>query len=284
MGKPHFLRRAAVLFCLILCITSASALTPDGYPLLEGMDVSVWQGEIDFSAAAQSGIQVVYIRAGYGEQEDTAFRTHYTQARAAGLHIGFYHYLTAETEDEAVRQARLFAERIRGLDYDCRPAMDYESFRGLPAAQVNAVALAFLRELKTLTGQTPLVYSDVYAANEIFDSAVARYPLWAADYGPEEPAVTAHWTSWAGFQYTDAGQVAGVVGAVDRDRFTYRILVDRCPDSDPQPPQETIYTVKAGDTLWAIAHRFGSTVAAIVAENHLTNPDLIYPGQVLRIP
>ena len=44
------------------------------------------------------------------------------------------------------------------------------------------------------------------------------------------------------------------------------------------------YTVKAGDTLWAIAHRFGSTVAAIVAENHLTNPDLIYPGQVLRIP
>lgn len=155
MGKPHFLRRAAVLFCLILCITSASALTPDGYPLLEGMDVSVWQGEIDFSAAARAGIQVVYIRAGYGEQEDTAFRTHYTQARAAGLHIGFYHYLTAETEDEAVRQARLFAERIRGLDYDCRPAMDYESFRGLPAAQVNAVALAFLRELKTLTGKRP---------------------------------------------------------------------------------------------------------------------------------
>lgn len=284
MGKSHFLRRAAALFCLLLCITPAAALSPDGYPLLEGIDVSVWQGEVDFSAVSRDGIEVVYIRAGYGEQEDSFFRTHYEQAHAAGLHIGFYHYLTAETEDEAIRQARLFAERIHGLDYDCRPAMDYEAFRGLSAAQVNAVAHTFLQTLESLTGQTPLVYSDAYAANEIFDASVARYPLWVADYGPEEPAVDTHWTSWAGFQYTDAGRVAGVEGAVDRDRFTTRVLVDRCPAPTPQPPQNTTYTVRPGDTLWGIAHRFGSTVKAIAEENQLANPGLIYPGQILRIP
>ena len=59
-----------------------------------------------------------------------------------------------------------------------------------------------------------------------------------------------------------------------------RITVDR----DDSNPSETItYTVKSGDTLSAIARRYGTTVAAIVAENNISNPNLIYVGQVLRI-
>lgn len=56
----------------------------------------------------------------------------------------------------------------------------------------------------------------------------------------------------------------------------------------PQQPKDALtgraYTVQPGDSLWAIAQRFGTTVAAIVAANNIRNPDLIYPGEVLRIP
>ena len=70
----------------------------------------------------------------------------------------------------------------------------------------------------------------------------------------------------------------GVEGCVDRDRFTGDILL--------APPQEQTfsYTVRRGDTLWDLSRRFGTTVEALVRLNHIANPDLIYPGQVLQLP
>ena len=101
--------------------------------------------------------------------------------------------------------------------------------QGLSSAQASAIASAFLEELESLIGQPPMVYTSAYDASHMLDSSVARWPLWAADYGPSQPHVTANWTSWAGFQYTDRGTVSGVSGYVDRDSFTAEIFLSEAP-------------------------------------------------------
>lgn len=272
----------ALLLCAALLAPAmpALALEPSSRPLYAGMDISVYQGEVDFAAARDDGIEVVYIRASYGSDGvDSYLQSHYQGARAAGLHIGFYHFLYARTVEEARAEARFFASQLSGLDYDCRPVLDIEELSGLSDAQASAIAVAFLEELETLTGQHPMVYANAYDASDVLDGSVARWPLWAADYGPAQPDVTANWTAWAGFQYTDRGTVDGVRGYVDRDSFTAEIFLAQAP-----APAADTYTVRRGDTLWGIARRYNTTVGALAGLNHIANPNLIYPGQVLNLP
>lgn len=71
-----------------------------------GIDVSMWQGDIDFEEVAESGMDTVYIRSGLGsDYTDPYFEQNYERARAAGLNVGFYHYVTARTVSQAEYQA-----------------------------------------------------------------------------------------------------------------------------------------------------------------------------------
>ena len=275
-------RLTAVFLAAVLILTPCAALGPAESAVYSGIDVSVYQGEIDFQRAAASGVQVVYIRAGYGTTADRNFERNWKAAREAGLHVGFYLYVTARTAEQARGQARFFSSLIAGTGYDCRPAMDFENFSGLSRAEVNAVGLAFLQELEEQTGQRPLVYTDAYAADTVWQGGVGKYPLWAADYGPGEPDITSGiWSGWTGFQYSDAGKIPGIAGNVDLDRFTAGVFLN----AESAPGGETVrYAVQPGDTLWGIAQRYGTTVAALANLNHIENPNLIYPGQTLIIP
>lgn len=203
---------------------------------LEGIDVSHWEGRSDFSEVRRDGIRIVYIKASEGDRGvDPDFERNYREAQIAGLKVGFYHYLTARTAEEGREQARHFASVIREKQYEACPVMDFESFGSLEREQINTVALAFLRELETLTEKKVAVYSDASNAANIFDERLAFYPLWIAEYDVERPEMNNDWREWAGWQYTDAGRVRGIDGTVDRDYFTESILADRsavlCPRS-----------------------------------------------------
>ena len=203
---------------------------------LEGIDVSHWEGRSDFSEVRRDGIRIVYIKASEGDRGvDPDFERNYREAQTAGLKVGFYHYLTARTAEEGREQARHFAGVIREKQYEACPVMDFESFGSLEREQINTVALAFLRELETLTEKKVAVYSDASNAANIFDERLAFYPLWIAEYDVERPEMNNDWREWAGWQYTDAGRVRGIDGTVDRDYFTESILADRsavlCPRS-----------------------------------------------------
>lgn len=287
MSLRKYLALALSLLLTVLTAAPALALGPDGPEVCAGVDVSIYQGEIDFDRVRESGVKVVYIRAGEGaDYTDPTFARNAAGARAAGLHYGFYLYVTARSEAEAREQADFFAGLIRGKGYDCRPAMDFEDFSGLSVRAVNAIGLAFLERLAEATGTTPLLYSDAYAADAVWGNALGAYPLWAADYGPDEPDVTSgHWAGWTGFQYADDGRVPGIPDDVDLDRFTGGVFLREDETGHAGTPEDgRLYTVRPGDTLWGIARRYGTTVEALVRENHIPNPNLIYPGQVLRIP
>ena len=215
-------RVCALLLLLSLTVLPAGAQAATH----QGLDVSVWQGEIDFAQVKAAGKTVVYIRAGYGHAEDTRFRENAAKAREAGLKTGFYFYVTAENPAQARQQAAYFAELLREVSYDCRPAVDFEQYGSLSKAELNAIALAFAETLESRTGITPVFYTNAYSAASIWEAELTRYPLWIADYGPSEPASIGHWRSWVGFQYADNGRVPGISGNVDLDRFTDGVFVE----------------------------------------------------------
>ena len=195
---------------------------------IQGIDISHWEGDIDFRRVKQAGIRFVYIKASEGASYiDPDFERNYTEARKQRLKIGFYHYVTARTVDEARVQARHFAEVIRGKKYHGCPVMDFETFGSLTKERINEISLAFLQELREVTGKRVAIYSDANNAKNTFDARLSVYPLWIAQYGVASPDMNNHWRSWAGWQYTDDGRVYGIRGDVDRDYFSEDMLVSR---------------------------------------------------------
>lgn len=294
--KRRLTGAAAVLLACIAALVFAAlvparAIPPSGGRQYRGIDISEFQGEIDFEEVRRSGIEAVYIRIGAGEYTDEYFAENYERAKAAGLKIGFYHYVTARSVDEGRRQARFFASLAAGREPDMRLAMDFEYFGSLSVSQINAISEAYLDELTALTRREAVIYSDLSNARNIFSRALAeKYLLWAAQYGADEPSANGKWREWVGFQYTDEGRVGGIYGNVDRNIFTEGIFLSDSGRIDGEKRTTvrartralTVY-VRAGDTLWAIAREYGTTVEAIARENRIVDPNRIFAGERLRI-
>ena len=294
--KRRLTGAAAVLLACIAALVFAAlvparAIPPSGGRQYRGIDISEFQGEIDFEEVRRSGIEAVYIRVGAGEYTDEYFAENYERAKAAGLKIGFYHYVTARSVEEGRRQARFFASLTAGREPDMRLAMDFEYFGSLSVSQINAISEAYLDELTALTRREAVIYSDLSNARNIFSRALAeKYPLWAAQYGADEPSANGKWREWVGFQYTDEGRVGGIYGNVDRNIFTEGIFLSDSGRIDGEKRTSvrartrtlTVY-VRAGDTLWAIAREYGTTVEAIARENRIADPNRIFAGERLRI-
>ncbi len=275
-----------VLFSFVLCGITAFA---DEAEIFVGIDVSEWQGSIDFNAVKNDGVEVVYIRTGVGDDyQDPYLERNYKGFSDAGVKIGFYHYVTAASKEEAVRQAEFFVSLTENKNPSACLAMDFEYFYGLSDSMINEISRTFLETVEAKSGRKACVYSDAYNAKATF-RGLTQYPLWVADYGKSEPESTGEWKSWSGFQYTDRGKISGIDTFVDRDYFKESILdntgIAVPPQNRPKPPAKkyVTYTVKRGNTLWGIAKKFDTTIAKIAAINRIKNPNLIYTGEILKI-
>lgn len=229
--------RPAILALAVLFIVSTSALAlPASGTTNKGIDVSRYQGAINFAEVKGAGIETVYIRAGEGDSyTDPNFEQNYQDAKAQGLRIGFYYYVTATTEAEGTIQGKRFAALVSGKEYDCRLAMDFEALSGLKRSEINAISLAFLSALSSDSENIAVIYSD-WSNAHTFGNALSNYPLWIAEYGVTEPRDLNAWSSWVGWQYSDDGSVSGISGNVDLDYFTDDILISTSsPTATPEP-------------------------------------------------
>ena len=182
--------------------------------------------------------------------------------------------------------------------------MDYEVFGGVGKEEVNQIASAFIETVEELSGKQVVIYSDLSNARDMFSKELAdKYELWLAYYGDYERLYNTNtsWDNWIGVQYSDKGEVAGINGYVDRDLELSRLNNIENPNliypgeiltipnikvengNEENATGSIYYTVKRGDTLSEIAAKYGVTVSHIVSQNNIQNPNLIYPGEVLRI-
>ena len=203
-----------LIICLLfLCIQiKIYAFNPSSNVIYNGIDVSAWQNEIDFSKVKSEGIKIVYIKSSEGTTYiDPYFERNYQKAKENGLLIGTYHFVRARNISQAINEAEFFASVIEGKQIDCKLAMDFESFGNLSKEEINIIALSFLERLKKITNKEVIVYSNTYTAKNIFSGEITKYPLWIAQYGVSKPTINGNWNTWVGFQYTSQGNIKGII-------------------------------------------------------------------------
>lgn len=282
-----------IILIFIFIGTNSKALEPDSDYLYEGIDVSNWQGYIDFEKVKESGIDIVYIETTVGlDYKNPYFELDYENAKLNGLKVGVYHYVMARSITEARQEARFFSSCISGKNIDCKLAMDFEEFGNLSEEEINEISIAFLEEVEKITGKETIVYSDLYNSQNTFKLS-NHFPLWIAYYGTESELLNynTNWNKWEGRQYTDIGVVAGIQEDVDRDIFTQEILLDdnseikeiKSEIVEKNQSNRIEYTVKIGDTLWQLSQSYNTSVLEIANLNNIINPNLIYVGEKLTI-
>lgn len=297
MLKKIFTIFVSFIFLIYVLPLPVLAFEPSDDKIYQGIDVSGYQGNINYEKVKKAGIEVVYIKSSEGfSYVDSHFERNYEKAKENGLKIGFYHFVTARTEEEAKRQAQFFVSLISKKKVDCKLAMDFESFGNLTKEEINKIGIAFIKKVEELSKKEAVVYSNAYSANHTWQGEITNYPLWIAQYEVKEPQNNGNWKNWVGWQYTDVGRVDGIEAHVDRNKFTKDIFLeetseipdvekpDKPEDGNEKPEGTKTITIQKGDTLSALAIEYGTTVAELVKLNNIENPNLIYAGNGLFVP
>ena len=186
-----------------------------------GIDVSKWNGTIDWNAVKNSGVSYVIIRVGYRGSsqgaliEDPKFKTNIKGATAAGIKVGVYFFTQAVDEVEAVQEASMVLDRISGYKISYPVFLDVEGSGGrgdkIDSATRTAVCKAFCNTIQN-AGYTAGVYANkTWLSKKMDASALSAYKIWLAQYAAA-PTYTGRYDLW---QYRSDGKVSGISGKVD---------------------------------------------------------------------
>ncbi len=205
--------------------------TFDNCDIVYGIDVSKYQGNIDWTSVKEDGIDFTFVRAGYRGYgtagtltKDTYFEKNMQGAIAAGIKTGAYIFSQATNETEAEEEAEYIVNLVSGYQVTMPIVFDFEyaSVNGgaggrlynarLSKAEATAVCAAFCAKVESL-GYTPLIYmnktmleNDVYA-----DELSAQYKIWLANYTTQ----STYFGDYDFWQYSSSGIISGISGKVD---------------------------------------------------------------------
>jgi GH25 family lysozyme M1 (1,4-beta-N-acetylmuramidase)/acylphosphatase len=190
---------------------------------VKGVDVSYYQGHVDWQKVKAHGIAFAVARVADGPSfVDPQFGANWSGMKAAGVVRGTYQFF--RPGHDPIVQADLLIKQINahgGLhDGDLPPALDIEVQDGVSDATLRSRALAWLEHVEAAFKRTPLVYTspgfwDGLAADKTF----AKYTLWVANWQTSCPTMPNSWSHWKFWQDADNGSVPGISGHVDTDKF-----------------------------------------------------------------
>lgn len=185
---------------------------------IKGIDVSKWQGTIDWAKVKASGIDFAILRCSFGRassQKDAMFETNYKNAKAAGMPVGAYHYSYATTVEQAKAEAQLCLNTIKGKTFEYPIYFDIEdpSQSSLSKSTISAIIKAFCKTVEE-AGYYVGIYANLSWLNtKIDDECKKRYDVWLAQWSGE-PTYTGSFGMW---QNSSKGTVPGISGNVDTD-------------------------------------------------------------------
>lgn len=187
---------------------------------LDGIDISKWNGTVDWGKVAASGTDFAFVRVSDGTTSpDPKFAENWQKARAAGIPTGVYQFF--RPNQDPIAQADLLLDAMGPLQPgDLPPVIDVEATGGKSKAQVTAAIHQWIDHVESKLGVRPIIYSGRYFwQDNVGSSDFSSYPLWIAHYTNSCPNLPSQWSGWDFHQYTDSGSVSGVSGNVDRNYF-----------------------------------------------------------------
>lgn len=207
-------------------VTAFATVPATAGPRVPGIDVSAYQGRIEWPAVASSPVRFVIMRATLGNRSrDERYAQNLSGATKSGLVVGAYHYAKPSFgQRDARAEADHFLRVARVAAGDVLPVLDIEETGGLSPSQLGVWAQAWLHRVRSRTGVRAMIYS----GNSFWRGFMRNtswfgqrgYPLWVAHWNVGAPDIPAG--RWAGdgytvWQWSATGTIPGIKGHVDRD-------------------------------------------------------------------
>ncbi len=264
--------------------------------IARGIDVSQWQGAIDWKKVKAEGIDFAMIRLGYGSPrgtsctKDRCFEQNVANAVKAGIDVGCYFYSYAMSVPAAKREAAFVVsilQKYKGVfTYPVAFDLEDRSQQGIGKNTLTGMVIAFGEEIEKAGFYCALYSNLTWLKNHLDENRLARFDHWVAQW-----AAALTYEGAAGmWQNSARGRVNGISGNVDTDLAyrDYPALIRKYKLNGFGDAEEKLqtYTVMKGDSLWGIAKKFlgsGFRYTEIVKLNGLKT-SMIHPGQTLRIP
>ncbi len=185
---------------------------------LTGIDVSHFQGRVDWAAVKNAGCDFAFAKATEGAGvTDPYFAANWAGMKAAGLLRGAYHFYRAQ--QDAQQQAAHFLSNVQFEPGDLPPVLDIEVNDGVTGSPLVGGVQTWLDAVEPVAGAAPIIYTNTPFWNAHFNDQFSQYPLWIAHYGPQPQPLPVGWTVWTFWQYSQSLGIAGVGGAADHDYF-----------------------------------------------------------------
>lgn len=268
---------------------------------MNGIDISSWQSGINLDIVPCDFV-ICKATQGVGYVNPDCDRA-YQQAKKAGKCLGVYHYASG---NDAVAEAEFFLKNIQGYIGEAILVLDWESAQNANFGKCDFTwCKTWLDYVTVKTGVKPMLYISASLMSKF--NGIGDYGLWIAQY-PNYVPTGYQETPWnegayacAIRQYSSTGRLSGYNGNLDLNKFygdkaawmkyakgsNKGTGTTETPKTENKPsaPQTSVrtYTVKAGDTLSGIASMYGTTYQHLAEINGIANPNLIYPGQVLKV-
>jgi GH25 family lysozyme M1 (1,4-beta-N-acetylmuramidase) len=198
-----------------------------------GIDVSHWQGTINWNMVADAGVAFVFMKATEGTTfRDGQFTRNWSEARRVGLFRGAYHFAqpgrSPTIAQSAINQANYFINNVNPGYWDLWCVLDFETTNGLARAELRTWIQAFVNRVKQrMSGYPPIIYTSPNMwINILGNPPNMGCPLWLAHWTTGYPTVPGAWSDWhwTFWQFSNGtvpviGRVPGISGPVDQDTF-----------------------------------------------------------------
>ena len=184
-------------------------------PFVEGIDVSWYQKKIDWKQVATTKV-FTFIKATEGTGlEDKLFASNWSAARNAGLLRGAYHFFHPSIDP--VEQAEFFLSKV--VTCELPPVLDVEASDNVASARLVQGVNTWVEHVANRL-RRPLIYASPSFWQRLPASEIEqKADLWIAEWEIEHPGKMGSWPGWSFWQYTSRGEVPGITGSVDLNRF-----------------------------------------------------------------
>jgi len=211
MSKINVIFALALIVLLYIPAVTGVAKSP---LIKKGIDVSSYQGKINWKKVSDSNISFVFIRSSMGIDKDCKFEDNYKGAKINNIPIGVYHYY--RPNENSIRQANNLINIVKGCDLNFPIVLDIETRSTIQSDKKLIIELhRFCSKVESELGQKPIIYSGDSFFSYVLKDEFEGYELWIADYSNKPNNRCKFW------QYSQTGQIDGITGDIDLNLICY---------------------------------------------------------------